>query len=211
VTVGASWPALTDEQAETVAANLGLVGWVLGKAGTPEREWDDSWQDGVLGLCRAAQLFDPDRGFRFSTYARAWIMQGIQKGRDELLGSGFRRARDRGVEWSPPLSLDSTFEVESHTMGPLTEVGVVDRGPGVERQAVASVTLDEARALARSWGLDDLGRSVVEALFASPDGESFTMIDARLAAVHGVSRETARRRRAMVQGRFRTWSRQVAA
>jgi len=30
-------------------------------------------QEGSLGLLRAAELFDPSRGIRFSTYATIWI------------------------------------------------------------------------------------------------------------------------------------------
>ena len=40
--------------------------------------YDDVVQQGCLGLMRAAEKFDPDRGFRFLTYARPWVNVMIQ-------------------------------------------------------------------------------------------------------------------------------------
>ena len=44
---------------------------------------DDASADGFLGLLRAAELFDPKRGIRFSTYASYWIMQSLGRGWDK--------------------------------------------------------------------------------------------------------------------------------
>ena len=39
----------------------------------------DYLQMGVIGLTRAAQKFDPSRGYAFSTYAMPWIKQAMQR------------------------------------------------------------------------------------------------------------------------------------
>ncbi len=60
-----------------VSANLGLVHAVVksqfGKIKKSGLSFEELVQEGSLGLLRAAELFDPCRGLRFSTYATIWI------------------------------------------------------------------------------------------------------------------------------------------
>jgi RNA polymerase sigma factor (sigma-70 family) len=57
-----------------VTANMGLVHSIV-RQGRPQRgvTMEELIQEGSLGLLRAAELFDPAKGLRFSTYAVVWI------------------------------------------------------------------------------------------------------------------------------------------
>lgn len=65
---------------ELVERNLRLV-LDLARKSRPRDEHDlfDRIQAGSTGLIRAAEKFDPDKGFRFSTYATWWVRQAITR------------------------------------------------------------------------------------------------------------------------------------
>lgn len=41
---------------------------------------DELFQEGILGMCRAAQSFDPNRNLKFLTYAKIWVDKFIKQG-----------------------------------------------------------------------------------------------------------------------------------
>lgn len=60
-----------------ISANIPLVVSVARNYSNPRLEAEDLIQEGMIGLFTAVQRFDPERGFRFSTYATYWIKQRI--------------------------------------------------------------------------------------------------------------------------------------
>ena len=112
-----------------IERNLRLVVSVAKRYRGMGLPFEDLIQEGNLGLIKAAQRFDPDRGNRFSTYAIWWIRQAIgraieDKGRAVRLpvhtGEKTRKAARTRNELSATLGREPTDEEVAEKLGWLT-------------------------------------------------------------------------------------------
>lgn len=60
-------------------SNLRLVITIAKRYGHPSFTLSDLVQEGNIGLIRALEKFDPDRGCKFSTYSSWWVRQSITR------------------------------------------------------------------------------------------------------------------------------------
>jgi len=93
-----------------VCANMRLVVWVVGRFARRSRwlDRDDLIQEGVSGLTRAIEKFDPALGTTLSTYASWWIRQSVTRATMNAglvripvhVGDGTSRNNPRIVGWA---------------------------------------------------------------------------------------------------------------
>jgi len=114
-----------------VERNLGLVHLMIKRYRSIELDEDDLLSDGMYGLARAVEKFNPWRGYRFSTYACNVIARALM--RRAKMSSGHHRRfpvqQDASFERpSPPADTDMELRVERlqnalhRNLGELTEL-----------------------------------------------------------------------------------------
>ena len=191
-----------DETARSklIEKNLRLVIPVAKKYRGMGLPFGDLIQEGNIGLMRAADKFDPEKGFRFSTYATWWIRQAVQravadKGRTIRvpvhMGEKIRKMARTYNALSAELEREPTDEEVAERLG-----WEVDRVKEVKSAIPDATSLNQP--LSSDEGSSELGDLVEDERVSEEAGEVVRELETRR-LVESVERLPERQRRVLVR------------
>ena len=182
------------------------------KLAGPFMDEEDLVQEGYIGLLRAAKRFDPDRGIRFSTYARWWVRAQMTRAIDHT----GRPVRLPGCAVEQTRNLRKAMK-RFESAG--TEYGIQDLAQevGIDKER-AELLLSQGNTISLEQPVDDgprprpLERFLSDDDAPAPDGEAIQSQE--LARMHSAfssvlserQRFVLTRRYGLDDGEFRTLS-----
>jgi RNA polymerase primary sigma factor len=187
-------------RSELIERNLRLVIPIAKKYCGKGLPFGDLIQEGNIGLMRAADKFDPEKGFRFSTYATWWIRQAVQravanKGRTIRvpvhMGEKVRRMGRAYNELSAQLEREPTDEEVAERLG-----WGVDRVKDVKSAIPDATSLNQP--LSSDEGSSELGDLVEDERESEVAGEVVRKLEKRR-LMESVERLPERQRRVLVR------------
>ena len=197
-----------------VSANLRLVSMVVQRTARPSHvSLEDALQAGSIGLVRAAEKFDPARGYKFSTYAYWWIKQSLTA---EVDRSGIIRIPSnvgavlRGQKYGPKPPSPEQLEAAVLVWHGCASLDAKAPGTDDDHCTLAS-RLEGGRLDLEQLGMAEAVAAALEAM-GEADGDGLALLQLHygdgagvreLGQLEGISGPAMRRRLEMVSDRLR--------
>jgi RNA polymerase sigma factor (sigma-70 family) len=158
--------------------------------GLPDSAFPDLFQEGMLGIVRSLQDFDPGRGLRFSTYATWWMNAYVSRHAHLLRSLVQRVDKVEDAYLDAPLNGDGEMSHLDVLESPLAHPEEMVQRARFDERVRARLKLLEKRLATLSKQAPSAAMDVVEhRLMAGPgDAERLCEIGDR----HGLSRERIR-------------------
>jgi len=205
------------QQAEELRWRLAMSGRRIAhgearKLAGPFMDEEDLVQEGYIGLLRASKRFDPDRGIRFSTYARWWVRAQMTRAIDHT----GRPVRLPGCAVEQTRNLRKAMK-RFEAAGVEYNVADLAEEVGIDKER-AELLLSQGNTISLEQPVDDgprprpLERFLSDEDAAAPDEESiqFQELSRMTKAFNAVLSERQRfvltRRYGLEDGEFRTLS-----
>lgn len=160
---------LTEEMRKLVEDNMSLVPYTMNKyLRRIYMDNDDKYSVACYGLCRAAETFNPNAGYTFSTYAIRCIISCVKRQTKYDLNSSRHSEHE-------PISLNTTYgdDFDSEYLYYLQ-----DKRTNIEREALNRVLLEDIKKCCPTL-TELIGNDMTEASLAKKMGVSVQRISSK--------------------------------
>lgn len=158
--IDSTWKIYCIHRNKFIEKNIRLVSMIAKRFASFGIPHEDLVQEGALGLHRAVGMFDPDMGFKFSTYASWWIRASI-----------FRHCRNKSRIVRIPINTQEKLERYHGAIRHFNQTGVdadikkISKASGVSEKSISyirSVALDNCQSTELDLGGILLGDTIAE-------------------------------------------------